>query len=73
MEMRSLMCFVSVAEMLSFSAAAEKLGISQSAVSRQVQLMEQRLGVRLFDRVGRKVFLTPAGRDLLERSYEVQR
>ena len=73
MEMRSLRCFVSVAEMLSFSAAAEKLGISQSAVSRQVQLMEQRLGVRLFDRVGRKVFLTPAGRDLLERSYEVQK
>ena len=39
MEMRSLRCFVSVAEVLSFSAAAERLGISQSAVSRQVKLM----------------------------------
>lgn len=73
MEMRTLQYFVSVAELLSFSAAAGKLGVSQSAVSRQVQLMEQELGLRLFDRVGRKVFLTPAGRDLLERSYEVQK
>lgn len=71
--MRTLQCFVSVAELLSFSAAAQKLGVSQSAVSRQVKLMEQELGLLLFDRVGRKVFLTPAGRDLLERSYEVQK
>jgi DNA-binding transcriptional LysR family regulator len=73
MEMRALQCFVSVAELLSFSAAAHKLGVSQSAVSRQVKLMEQELGLLLFDRVGRRVFLTPAGRDLLERSYEVQK
>lgn len=73
MEMRTLRYFVSVAELLSFSATAEKLGVSQSAVSRQVQLMEQELGLLLFDRVGRKVFLTSAGRDLLERSYEVQK
>ena len=59
--------------MLSFSATAEKLGVSQSAVSRQIQLMERELGVLLFDRVGRKVFLTSSGRDLLERSYEVQK
>ena len=71
--MRTLQYFVAVAERLSFSAAAERLGVSQSAVSRQVQLMEHELGLRLFDRAGRKVFLTPAGRDLLERSYEVQK
>jgi LysR family cyn operon transcriptional activator len=73
MELRTLQCFISVAELLSFSAAAERLGVSQSAVSRQVQLMEQQVGLPLFDRVGRKVFLTPAGRDLLERGYEVQK
>lgn len=73
MELRTLRYFTTVAELLSFSAAAEKLGLSQSAVSRQVQLMEEELGCQLFDRVGRKVFLTPVGRDLLERSYDVQK
>ena len=73
MEFRTLQHFIAVAEALSFSAAAARLGVSQSAVSRQVQLLEQELRVRLFDRVGRKVFLTPAGRDLLERGYEVQK
>jgi LysR family cyn operon transcriptional activator len=72
-EFRTLQYFISVAELLSFSAAADRLSVSQSAVSRQVQLLEQELGVRLFDRVGRKVFLNPAGRDLLEHSYEVQK
>lgn len=73
MELRTLQYFISVGELLSFSAAADKLGVSQSAVSRQIQLLEQALGLKLFDRVGRKVFMTPAGRDLLERGYEVQK
>lgn len=72
MEMRTVQYFITVAELLNFSAAANKLGLSQSAISRQVQLMEAELGVQVFDRVGRKVFLTPAGRDLLERCYEVR-
>lgn len=73
MELRTLRYFITVAELLNFSAAAEKLRLSQSAVSRQVQLMEEELGIQLFDRVGRKVLLTTAGRDLLERSYAVQK
>lgn len=73
MELRTLRYFIAVAEKLSFSVAAEKLGVSQSAVSRQVHLLEQELRLRLFDRVGRKVFLTPGGRDLLERTYEVHK
>jgi len=73
MEFRTLQYFIAVAELLSFSAAAERLGLSQSAVSRQIQLLEQELRLRLFDRVGRKVFLTPAGRDLLDRSYDVRK
>ena len=73
MELRTLQYFIAVAEKLSFSLAAEKLGVSQSAVSRQVHLLEEELRLRLFDRVGRKVFLTPAGRDLLERTYEVHK
>lgn len=71
--MRTVQYFITVAELLNFSAAASKLGLSQSAISRQVQLMEAELGVQVFDRVGRKVFLTPAGRDLLERCYEVRK
>src|SRR5262245_9963310 len=72
MELRTLKYFTAVAESLSFSVGAEKLGLSQSAVSRQIQLLEQELGVRLFDRVGRRVRITPAGRELMESSYQVQ-
>ena len=72
-EMRTVQYFIEVAERLSFSAAAARLGLSQSAISRQVSLMEAELGVKVFDRVGRRVFLTPAGRDLLERSYAVRK
>lgn len=65
---RYIRYFVSVAEELSFSRAAERLHISQSALSRQIRLFEEFLGVRLFDRIGRRIELTAAGRDLLQRS-----
>lgn len=73
MDLRTLRYFSTLAEVLSFSAAAEQLGLSQPAVSRQIQLMEAELGIKLFDRVGRKVYLTSAGRELLDHSYEIQR
>ncbi len=73
MELRTLRYFITVAELLNFSAAAENLKISQSAVSRQILLLEDELGVPLFDRVGRKVFLTQAGSELLDHAYEVQK
>ncbi len=73
MEMRTVQYFIEVAEALNFSAAASKLGLSQSAISRQIGLMEGELGVKVFDRVGRKVFLTHSGRDLLERCYAVRK
>lgn len=63
--------FAAVAEEMSFSRAGERLRISQSAVSRQVLLMEEELGVRLFDRIGRHIELTAAGRDLLDRSKAI--
>jgi DNA-binding transcriptional LysR family regulator len=67
-ELRSLKSFVTVAECLSFSRGAERLGLSQSALSRQVQALEEELKVRLFDRLGRRVCLTPAGEDLVARA-----
>ena len=55
-------CFLAVAELKSFSKAAELLFKNQSVVSRQIQAMEQELGVQLFYRNSKEVVLTPAGR-----------
>jgi DNA-binding transcriptional LysR family regulator len=60
-----LRTFALVLELGSFSAAAERLGVTQPAVSVQVKQLERRLGVRLIERVGRRVGATPAGADLM--------
>ena len=50
----------------SFTAAAERLGITQSAVSQQIKMLENNLGVDLFHRSGREVVLSSAGRNILD-------
>jgi DNA-binding transcriptional LysR family regulator len=60
-----LATFAKVVECGSFSAAAEKLGLTQPAVSLQVRQLEKRLGAGLIERVGRKVRPTAAGAELL--------
>lgn len=60
-----LRSFEAVARLLSFSAAAEELHLTQSAVSRQIKSLEEDLGAQLFQRGTRKVTLTQAGRSLL--------
>jgi len=60
-ELRQVETFRAVAEELSFSRAAAKLGYVQSSVSVQVSALEQELGVPLFDRLGRRIALTDAG------------
>jgi DNA-binding transcriptional LysR family regulator len=67
-----LRTFADVVELGSFSAAAERAGISQPAVSLQVRQLERQLGVRLVERVGRKAQATPAGRDLLAHAARIQ-
>lgn len=57
----ALAAFDSVARLGSFSAAAEELSLTQGAISRQIQTLEQQLGVRLFERTSRGVGLTQAG------------
>lgn len=65
MELRQVETFRAVAEELSFSRAAARLGYVQSSVSVQVGALEQELGVPLFDRLGRRIALTDAGEVML--------
>lgn len=71
MDLRQLEIVLTVAEAGSFTAAARRLHVSQSAVSRQVLLLEEELGEPLFLRLGRKVRLTPSGESLLQLSRRV--
>ncbi|MCH9782731.1 MAG: LysR family transcriptional regulator [Gammaproteobacteria bacterium] len=63
--------FLAVAESGSFSTAAERLFLTQPAVSKRIAQLEQQLGTRLFDRVGRRIRLTEAGEALLPRARQV--
>ncbi|GAB1479465.1 LysR substrate-binding domain-containing protein [Paracoccaceae bacterium] len=62
--MPALVCFRAAADSESFSKAAEALNLTHGAVSRAVRLLEEDIGVRLFERRNRRVFLTDTGRDL---------
>ena len=62
-----LRAFVAVGEQLSFSRAAESLGVSPSALSQMVRVFEERVGVRLLNRTTRSVALTDAGENLFKR------
>src|ERR671919_1644562 len=61
MDTRQLAAFCAVVERRSFSQAAERLGVTQPAVSLQVRALEKRLGSQLLDRSGRRVEPTEAG------------
>lgn len=65
MEFRQLISFVKVARLGNLSLAAENLGYSQSAVTIQIKKLEEELGVRLFDRIGRRLSITDQGRHFL--------
>src|SRR5919108_545596 len=64
MDTRQLAAFCEVVDRKSFSRAAERLGVTQPAISLQVRSLEKRLGQRLLDRSGRRVEPTEAGRRL---------
>lgn len=66
-----LSAFVSVVDLGSFTAAADKAGLTQPAVSLQVKLLEQRLGVRLIERVGRRAQPSAAGAELLVHARRI--
>jgi DNA-binding transcriptional LysR family regulator len=67
MNFRQLQTLVAVADAGGFTAAAGRLHLSQPAATRQIQSLETELGVRLFDRVGRRLHLTSEGDDIVRR------
>lgn len=70
-DLHTLQAFVAVARWASFSAAAKHLFLTQPAVSKRVAALETQLGQRLFDRIGRQVLLTDAGRALLPKARQL--
>jgi DNA-binding transcriptional LysR family regulator len=71
MDTRQLAAFCAVVERKSYSQAAERLGVTQPAVSLQIRSLEQRLGRQLLDRSGRRVEPTEAGRRLYASAQRV--
>ncbi|RQR55229.1 LysR family transcriptional regulator [Burkholderia sp. Bp9002] len=67
--LRALRCFVTAARYESFTQAAEVLCVTQAAISRQIKELEDSLDVALFERTGRHIALTDAGRILYNASY----
>ena len=71
MDISALQAFIAVAESGSFSRAGERIFLTQPAISKRIAALELDIGARLFDRVGRKIHLTPAGEALLLRTRAV--
>lgn len=71
MDDRLLASFVTAAQLGNITLAAEKLNMTQPALSRQIQKLEDQLGVTLLDRSGRKIRVSPAGKALLQRMGDV--
>ena len=71
MEVRQIQYFLSIVETGSFSEAANEYYISQSSLSKKIIALEKELGVPLFDRSKRKVFLTVAGEVFLEHARKI--
>ena len=71
MDLRQLEIIRAIADTGSFTAAGEKLHVSQSAISRQILLLEEELGEAVFHRIGRRIRITPAGESLLQLSNRV--
>ena len=71
MELTHLRYFVAVADVGSVSRAAQRLSMTQPALSRRIKDLEVDVGVRLFDRVGRRIILTGDGTELVSKARQI--
>ena len=71
MDLRNLYTFIQVAELNSFTKAADKLGYSQPTISFQIKQLEQELDTPLFERIGHTVSLTNKGKELLQYAQRI--
>lgn len=71
LDSRKLLAFSTLARVGSFTLAARELSLTQSAVSHAIKSLEKDLGVRLFERIGRRVTITQAGRHLLQHTQVI--
>jgi len=72
MELRNLITFIHVAELGSFTKAAEQLGYSQSTISFQIKQLEEELGCLLFERINHTITLTERGRELVSYAHQIR-
>ena len=72
MELRNLITFIHVAELGSFTKAAEQLGYSQSTVSFQIKQLEDELGCLLFERINHTITLTERGHELVSYAHSIR-
>ena len=72
MELRNLITFIHVAELGSFTKAAEQLGYSQSTISFQIKQLEDEIGCLLFERINHTITLTDRGHDLVSYAHQVR-
>ena len=71
MEIKNIRTFLRVAELGSFTRAAQELGYAQSTITTQVQQLESELRCNLFDRNGKKVTLSATGREFMQYAYQI--
>ena len=71
MDFRQLQMFNAVVENAGFTAASQQLHVAQSAISRKIKLLEEELGQPLFNRVNKRIFITPAGETLLRHTRRI--
>ena len=72
MELRNLITFIHVAELGSFTRAAEQLGYSQSTISFQIKQLEDELGCLLFERINHTITLTERGHELVSYAHQIR-
>jgi DNA-binding transcriptional LysR family regulator len=73
MEIRQLRAFIAIAELGTFTAGAHRVHVTQAAISMQIRQLENELGAKLFIRAPRRVMLTEAGEQLLQRARQILR